>query len=187
MQLTALMVPTYQHMLKAQSSWLDKAAGALDDPDAVLSARLAPDMLPLTTQIRFSCLQAQEACFRLQGEALPERLNALGLEGRNGADQPGTIAGAKARLQEACAFLGELSETVFDAAAEQPVSITVPGGMIFDMTGEQYVRDWALPQFYFHVMASYTILRAQGVAVGKADYIAHAFPYLRPGTAPGSS
>jgi len=53
---------------------------------------------------------------------------------------------------------------------------------VFDLTAEQYVRDWTLPQFYFHVMAAYTILRAQGVALGKADYVAHMFPYLRAGT-----
>jgi hypothetical protein len=46
------------------------------------------------------------------------------------------------------------------------------------------VRDWALSQFYFHLMAAYAILRAQGVALGKADYVAHLFPHIRPGTMP---
>ena len=54
--------------------------------------------------------------------------------------------------------------------------------MTFDLTAEQYARDWALPQFYFHVMTAYAILRAQGVALGKADYITHMFAYLRPST-----
>ena len=44
--------------------------------------------------------------------------------------------------------------------------------MIFDLSAEQYVRDWALPQFYFHLMIAYAVLRAQGVALGKADYVA---------------
>jgi hypothetical protein len=57
-------------------------------------------------------------------------------------------------------------------------------GMIFDLTAEQYARDWALPQFYFHVMIAYAILRAEGVDLGKADYVAHMFAYLRPGTMP---
>ena len=59
-------------------------------------------------------------------------------------------------------------------------------GMIFDFSAEQYVRDWALPQFYFHVMTAYAILRAQGVALGKADYVTHMFGYVRPGTMPAA-
>ncbi len=60
----------------------------------------------------------------------------------------------------------------------------IPNGMIFDLTAEQYARDWALPQFYFHVMAAYAILRNQGVDLGKADYVAHMFQYIRPETMP---
>ena len=56
--------------------------------------------------------------------------------------------------------------------------------MVFDLTAEGYARDWALPQFYFHVMIAYAILRSQGVDLGKADYVAHMFPYLRPGPPP---
>jgi hypothetical protein len=59
-------------------------------------------------------------------------------------------------------------------------------GIAFDMTGETYARDWALPQFYFHLMTAYTILRSQGVELGKVDYVQHMFAYLRPGTGPAS-
>ena len=62
------------------------------------------------------------------------------------------------------------------------MAIELPDGMTFDMTGEQYARDWALPQFYFHVITAYAILRHQGVDIGKADYVPHMFAYLRPGT-----
>ena len=56
--------------------------------------------------------------------------------------------------------------------------------MIFDLTAETYARDWTLPQFFFHLMTAYAILRARGVDLGKADYIAHMLQYLRPGTIP---
>ena len=71
-----------------------------------------------------------------------------------------------------------------DIDPARPIAHALPQGMVFDLTPEQYVRDWALPQFYFHVMAAYAILRARGVALGKADYVAHMFAYLRPGTLP---
>ena len=78
---------------------------------------------------------------------------------------------------------------VVEAAADaltvdraMPIAHALPQGMVFNLTAEQYARDWALPQFYFHVMTAYSILRAQGVELGKADYVAHMFAYLRPGT-----
>ena len=52
-----------------------------------------------------------------------------------------------------------------------------------DLTAEKYARDWAIPQFYFHLMAAYAILRGQGVPLGKIDYVAHMLPFLREGTA----
>jgi hypothetical protein len=55
--------------------------------------------------------------------------------------------------------------------------------MTFDLTAEQYARDWAVPQFYFHVMAGLRDPAAQGVELGKADYVSHMFAYLRPPTA----
>jgi len=57
-------------------------------------------------------------------------------------------------------------------------------GMIFDLSVDQYARDWAMAQFYFHVMIAYAILRHRGVNLGKADFVAHMFAYLRPGTMP---
>lgn len=111
-------------MLQSLLAWLDKAQENAPDAEAMLSRRLAPDMYPLSTQIRFACFQAQEATFRLRG------------------------------------------------------------GMTFDMTGEQYARDWALAQFYFHLVTAYAILRGEGLELGKADYVPHMFAYLRPGTMP---
>ncbi|WP_206455844.1 DUF1993 family protein [Aurantimonas marina] len=69
MSLTNLLVPTYTQMLRALSGWLDKAQKQIPDAgaEALLSARLAPDMYPLSSQVCFACLQAQEATFRLRG------------------------------------------------------------------------------------------------------------------------
>lgn len=68
--------------------------------------------------------------------------------------------------------------------AATPIAHALPQGMVFDLIAEQYARDWAIPQFYFHLMPAYAILRAQGVELGKTDYVAHMFAYLRPGTLP---
>lgn len=182
MSLTKLLVPTYVQMLQALSQWLEKAQTNRDDPEALLSARLAEDMYPLSSQVRFSCLQAYEAVLRLTGEPFDEFWHQLAQEGQNAGEHPGSFAEAQARISETRSFLLGLDPNALDAGAQKPISLELPDGMIFDMTGEQYARDWALPQFNFHLVMAYGILRNAGVALGKADYVQHIFAYLRPGT-----
>ncbi|AMB46982.1 DUF1993 domain-containing protein [Methylobacterium sp. AMS5] len=182
---TRLLAPTYRNMLRTLAGLLDRAQQQMADrAEALLSARLAADMFPLSSQVRFAAFQAQEAVFRLRGEPTPEWLDAVAAEGRNAGDAPGSIADSRVRIDEALSMLDTLSDAALDAGASLPIAIELPGGITFDMTGEQYVRDWALPQFYFHVVTAYAILRRHGVEVGKADYVPHMFGYLRPGTIP---
>lgn len=186
MTLSDLLVPTYVQMLRALAAWLDKAAAGMPagEAEALLSARLAPDMFPLATQVRFACVQAQEGVFRLQGREFPPSVATLLDEGRNAAEAPGTIADARARIEETIAIVEKEKAGMRDPDPADPIAHTLPMGLIFDLTAEQYARDWALPQFYFHLMAAYAILRARGVDLGKADYVAHMFAHVRPGTMP---
>lgn len=184
MTLTKLLIPTYRQMLQALGAWLRKAEAQVDDSDALMAARLAPDMFPLSTQIRFACVQAYEGAYRLRHEPLPPALEALLDEGRNGGERPGTMAEALTRIDEALAFLNTLAPDALDAGAGQPLALELPMGIAFDLDGEGYARDWAISQFYFHIMTAYAILRNQGVELGKADYVQHMFAFLRPGTAP---
>ena len=180
MRMSDILVPTYLHMLGALSAWLTKAEAQKPDggAESLLVARLAPDMFPLSTQIRFACVQAQEGRFRLLGQAFPPSIEVLLDEGRNGAGRPGSIADARARIAETMAIIEAAEAPELDPAT--PIAHALPQGLVFDLTAEQYVRDWALPQFYFHVMTAYAILRSQAVDLGKADYVAHMFSYLRP-------
>ncbi len=186
MTLPEMLAPTYVQMLGALSAWLDKAAAEKPDgaAETLLSARLAPDMFPLSTQIRFACVQAQEGMFRLRGEDFPDSVAALVEEGRNGGERPGSLAEAQARIAETVVMVEAMAADAPAADPAAPVAHALPQGMVFDLTAGQYVRDWALPQFYFHVMTAYAILRAEGVGLGKTDYVAHMLPFLRPGTAP---
>jgi uncharacterized protein len=180
MTLPDILVPTYVQMLGALSAWLAKAEAQMPAgrAETLLVARLAPDMFPLATQIRFACVQAQEGMIRLLGQAFPPSIEVLLDEGRNAADRPGSMADAQARIAETIAMIE--AEDVPELDPATPIAHALPQGMVFDLTAEQYVRDWALPQFYFHVMTAYAILRSQAVELGKADYVAHMFSYLRP-------
>ena len=188
MSLTNLLVPTYMQLLRGLSGWLDKAEKQIPEAEAeaLLTKRLAPDMFPLSSQVRFACFQAQEATFRLRGVPLPEALEQVALEGQNAGERPGSISEAQARIGEALSVLDDLGPDALDAGAERSITLELPNGMLFDMTGEQYARDWALAQFYFHLNTAYAILRSQGIELGKADYVPHMFAYLRPGSMPQS-
>jgi hypothetical protein len=137
-------------------------------------------MFPLSTQVRFACRQALEGVFRLQARAFPASLQLLLDEGRNGGEAPGTLAMAQGRIAETLA--------VVDAAVAEGITVdpasriahALPIGRVLDVTAEQYTRDWALPQFYFHIVTAYAILRAEGIDLGKADYAAHMLVHLRP-------
>ena len=181
-----MLFPTYVQTLRALSAWLGKAQEQFltSEAEALLSARLAPDMFPLATQIRFACVQAQEGLFRLKGEAFPPSIDTLLEEGRNAAEHPGSLVDAQARIAETLALVESLAPQVPEPDPAMPIAHRIPMGIVFDLTAEQYVRDWALPQFHFHVMIAYAILRHAGVALGKADYVAHMFAFIRPGTMP---
>ncbi|NTZ43127.1 DUF1993 domain-containing protein [Altererythrobacter sp. SALINAS58] len=183
---TNLLAPTYRHMLTALSAWLKKAEAQMPDKaEGLLLAQLAPDMFPLSTQIRFACAQAQEGMYRLQDEEFPRSIEVLLDEGRNAREHPGTMADARSRIEETLALVRTLSDRPAPADPDRFIAHELPNGMVFDLTVDQYARDWAIGQFYFHVMTAYAILRNNGVQLGKADYVGHMFPYLRPGTAPG--
>ena len=183
MILNDLLAPTYRNLLTALSQWLDKAVENAGG-DAILSARLADDMFPLATQIRFACVQALEGVSRSSGADLPDSVSTLLDEGRNAGEAPGTIRDAQARIRETLATVDSMVETQSGLEASAAIAHELPNGMIFDLTAEQYARDWAIPQFYFHLMAAYAILRGEGVPLGKIDYVAHMLPFLREGTAP---
>jgi hypothetical protein len=172
-------------MLRTLSGWLDKAeTSAPGGADALMAERLAPDMFPLATQIRFACVQAREGICRLSGAEFPADLIALLNEARNAGEQPGTIANARGRIAETLDQIAAFTAAPAGGDPERPVVHALPMGIVFDLTAEQYVRDWVLGQFYFHVMIAYAILRAKGVPLGKGDYVAHMMPFVRPGTMP---
>lgn len=172
-----LTIPAYRNGLRALSAQLDKALawGAENGVGELqfIAARLAPDMFPLASQVRFSCLQAIQA---------PTRLGATGAPAF--AEDATDFAGLQAQIAETLAWLDSVDAATIDADPGRAVGFDLPNGMAFDMTAATYVRDWAQPQYYFHLVAAYGVLRHMGVPLGKADYVSYMMGYLRPGTAP---
>lgn len=175
-----LTIPAYIHGLGALSAQLAKAldwgeqngVGELQ----FATARLAPDMFPLTAQVRFSCAQAIQAAARLgaanDAPALAEDIT--------------DFAGLQAQIAATLAWLGAIDPAMLAGDDDRTIGFELPNGMAFDMTPATYARDWAQPQFYFHLVAAYAVLRHMGVPLGKADYVGYMMQYLRPGTAPAA-
>ena len=187
--LTDLVIPTFRNQLTALLAWLDKGEAHAtehgNDPQALLGVRLAVDMFPLGTQLRFASYLAREAVYRLRHQDVPEEITAIRTHGATRPDEPGTLDECRAILRDALAFVNGVAPGELDAAADQPLAHALPMGMIFDLNGWTYARDWALPQVSFHVDMAYALLRSAGVPLGKRDYVPHMFAYLRPGTMPG--
>jgi hypothetical protein len=157
-------------MLRSLKGLLSKGeahAGELGyDPRNLLSARLAPDMHTLATQIRFVCTQAQESVQRLTHQPLPV------------LSTPATLSEARGLIEQTLQALASADRELIDSS-ERAISIELPDGTIFDMTAYEYAVNWAIPQFYFHLMTAYNILRHNGVPLGKADYVPHMFAFVR--------
>ncbi len=177
--LHSITVPAYENALRALSAQLDKALawGAENNVGEVqlLAARLAPDMFPLPTQIRFSCGQALQALTRLGAPGAPDI-----------SDDADCFAAMQDQVAQTLAFLSSIEPATLGEDGARPIEFSLPNGMIFDLSAAAYVRDWALPQFYFHIVAAYAIMRHMGVPLGKADYASYMMQHLRPGTAPAA-
>jgi hypothetical protein len=154
--------PVFARTMTNLAAWLDKAAAEGKDEAALMDARLAPDMRPFPAQIQMASDTAKSSVGRLTGVAAPSM-----------ADTEATIAELKARCLNTVAFIDSVAASAFDGAAEREIVLTFQGGMGYRLSGGDYLTRFALPNFFFHVTTAYAILRAQGVGVGKADFLQH--------------
>ena len=140
-------------------------AEASEQGTTLLGARLADDMFPFEQQIRIACNQVRIALNRVAGGTHP--LAEEPLEGF--ADAQSLVAQVRQELAASTDWLADDTQVEFD----------LPNGMGFAMSAAEYVRDWTLPQFQFHVAMAYAILRHHGLPLGKADYVGYMMQHLK--------
>ncbi|GLS02996.1 hypothetical protein GCM10007860_01390 [Chitiniphilus shinanonensis] len=155
-------IPVFVRMLGNLSALLDKAAAFCADRNVdesvLLNARLAPDMFPLVKQVQIATDQAKGVGPRLAG------LEPLKLD-----DKETRIDELKERIATAVSYLNTIAPSALDDAADK--IITMPWMPDHPMRGDFYLLHFVLPNVYFHVTTAYAILRHNGVALGKTDYI----------------
>lgn len=151
------------HSLKALAAILKKAEAYCEakkiDPNALLTDRLYPDMLPFNRQVHIATDQAKGCGARLTGIAVPSY-----------PDVEKTFPELQARIAKTLDFLGGLKKEQFAGAATRTVTIKI-GGKDTELAGAAYLSSAVLPNFYFHVTTAYNILRHNGLEIGKGDFL----------------
>jgi hypothetical protein len=141
---------------------LDKAKLASESKKfefAVLfQSRLSPDMFPLIKQIQIACDTAKFNAARLTGKDAPQH-----------PDNEQSLEDAQKRIQSVISFLQSFKEADFKGYEER--KITQPRWEGKWMTGRDFLTEYAMPNFFFHVVTAYNILRHNGVDIGKRDYL----------------
>lgn len=155
-------IPVFKQMLGGLQEVLRKAeAHATDkkiDPNALLQARLFPDMFGLLRQVQVASDFAKSVSARLAGVEVPK------LE-----DAEQTFADLQARINTVLAFLNSLDEAKFADAATREIVTQAGTPKEKRFTGQSYLFNYGLPHFFFHDSMAYAILRHNGVEVGKKD------------------
>lgn len=157
-------IPVFKQMLGGLSGVLAKAdahvAAKKIDPNALLQARLFPDMFTLLRQVQVATDFAKSVSARLAGVDVPKL-----------DDNEQTFADLQARITTVLTFIEGLDVALFEEAATREIVTQAGTPKEKRFTGTSYIFNYGLPHFFFHTTTAYDILRHNGVEVGKKDYI----------------
>jgi hypothetical protein len=157
-------VPVFKQLLTALKAILQQAqahaAARSIDPDALLQARLYPDMFPLLKQVQIAADFARGVSARLAGVEVPVY---------EGKEQ--SFADLDALLTQTLAFLDSVSDAQFTGRETAEIVLRPGTPKEKKLTGQTYLSNYGLPQFLFHVTTAYAILRHNGLAIGKRDFM----------------
>ena len=156
-------VPRFAAMLQNLAAILDKAQAHCEarkiDPLVLTAFRLYPDMLPFTRQVQIACDSAKGAVARLAGVEVPKH-----------EDSEQSFAELKSRIAKTLDFIQSFKPAQVDGSEAREVVIKLRG-QDTKFQGQQYLQNFAWPNFYFHVATAYNILRHNGVELGKRDFL----------------
>lgn len=156
-------VPLLSRMLGNLANCLDKAAKHCEDkkidPEALLKARLYPDMFHLIKQVQVATDMAKGGVARLAGQEPPAY-----------EDNEKTFADLAARIQKTIAFIDAFQPGQIDGSEEKDITLKMRSGEM-NFKGLPYLQGFVYGNVYFHITTVYAILRHNGVDVGKRDYL----------------
>ena len=164
MSLYAVTVPAWAHSLRCLKSFLSKAEQHAEvegyAPENLLNHRLFPDMFPLLKQVQIACDLVARGGARLSQMDLPSF-----------PDEENSFADLHVRIDNVLKYLEQLQEQRFEGAESLTLDIPAGGDQTMQMTGQQYVTSFVIPNLYFHITTAYNLLRNSGVPLGKYDFL----------------
>ncbi len=156
-------IPVLARMLGNLSNILGKAEANAQarsiDPKVFVESRLAPDMYPLARQVQIASDMAKGCAARLAGVEVP-----------SWADTEASFEELQARITKTLDFIRGIDAAQLEGSETRTVVLKMRSGEI-SFSGRDYLLNFALPNFYFHITTAYAILRHNGVDVGKLDYL----------------
>jgi uncharacterized protein len=160
----ACSVPAFARMFGNTLAWLDKAQAHAQarkfDTANYLGLRLAPDMLPLTRQVQIATDGAKGCVARLAGLEVPKW-----------DDTETTFDDLRARLQRAEDYVLTFTPQQIDGSEQREIVLPMRTAEPLRFTGENYLKNFVLPNLYFHSTTTYALLRQAGVDLGKKDFL----------------
>ncbi len=157
-------IPVFRQMLGSLDQVLNKAeahaATRKIEPEALLQARLFPDMFPLLKQVQLASDFAKGTSARLAGVQVPSY-----------EDSEKTFADLHARIAKTLAFIDEFKPAQIDGSEQREIVLWPGTPRELKLQGQAYLMHYGLPQLFFHVTTAYAILRHNGVELGKRDFI----------------
>ncbi|MBV8122760.1 MAG: DUF1993 domain-containing protein [Burkholderiaceae bacterium] len=156
--------PVLLKMLGNVLNWLEAAKAHAEqkkfETSVYLGLRLAPDMLPFARQIQIASDIAKGCAARLAG-----------IEAPRWEDNEASLDELVARVRRTIDFVASVPAAQIDGSESRAIEIPMRGGESLQFKGEDYLRFFAMPNFYFHVTTTYALLRHAGVNLGKRDYL----------------
>ncbi|MEM9266756.1 MAG: DUF1993 domain-containing protein [Cyanobacteria bacterium P01_F01_bin.13] len=156
----------FQSRLTTLEHLLQSAQTHFAESESFLQERIAADMLPFGTQIAFTCNQPRNFALWCDGKPM-DNLNPEVI----------SLAQAYEHIANTKELLAGIK--VGDQKLSGVTRIDLSQDLYIEMSGSAYVNDFLMPNFYFHMVTAYDILRMAGVAIGKRDYMMHLVPHLK--------
>jgi len=157
-------VPVFTHELNAFLAILDKAQTYAEtmkfDPAVYMTLRLRPDMFPFPRQVQTFCDNAKNAPSRIAGVEAPRF-----------EDNETTFDELRSRIGRTLDVIAAIDPKAVDAGAEREVIFPAGRNAKGKMLGGAYVAHYVMPNFFFHLVTAYDILRYAGAPIGKRDYL----------------
>jgi hypothetical protein len=130
------------------------------DEAQFLDARLFDDMMTMRQQVQRASDTAKRAAIRVAGVAdvsMP--------------DDEASFADLSRRIEATVAFLRAVPPEAIDGGADVSVALPTGGGNVRTLSGQAYMLEFAVPNFFFHLTTAYDLLRHKGVPVGKRHFL----------------